>query len=282
MSKLTIASYYGGKINMIDTLVPILETIPHKAYIEAFGGMGSILLNKKPVHKEVLNDLDSLIHNLYTIIRNHPRSLIDAINLTPYSRQEYKLIIDNLDLAITIGDPIDLARCAYALIHLSRSRSLTHGGFRSVGVKYQSNAARHFHTNHHLLHVAARLSSVVLENTDYQKLFQAWNGNDSLFYFDPPYPNNTRTSRGYRHEWNSTKQADMLSFLIQNSASKIVFSTYWSPEYTALEASGWLKIQKPTKVSNRIGGHIIQTEIIFLSPAAAPYYNPTTLFPTTL
>ena len=45
--------WFGGKGNMAAKLLPILETIPHRRYVEPFGGGASLLMGKRPVEIEV-------------------------------------------------------------------------------------------------------------------------------------------------------------------------------------------------------------------------------------
>lgn len=57
-----------GKGNMQKKIVPLLEAIPHRRYVEPFGGGASILLRKAPVELETYNDLDSGLYEFFTVI----------------------------------------------------------------------------------------------------------------------------------------------------------------------------------------------------------------------
>ena len=41
-------------------------------YVEVFGGGGSVLLNKERSAREVLNDANGNLINLYRVVREHP------------------------------------------------------------------------------------------------------------------------------------------------------------------------------------------------------------------
>ena len=60
--KLNFFRYMGGKSNLLKPLLSILPE--HVVYVEAFCGAGNLLLNKKPVHNEIINDVDDDIVNL--------------------------------------------------------------------------------------------------------------------------------------------------------------------------------------------------------------------------
>ncbi len=61
-------AWLGGKARHTARLVPLLEAIPHRRYVEPFGGGASILLAKSPVEVEVYNDLDAGLYNFFTVL----------------------------------------------------------------------------------------------------------------------------------------------------------------------------------------------------------------------
>ena len=48
-------------------------------YVEVFGGGGSILLNKERSAREILNDKNGNLINLYRVVREHPNELNDRL-----------------------------------------------------------------------------------------------------------------------------------------------------------------------------------------------------------
>ena len=80
--------YYGGKWAVADW---VIRHFPHHdCYVEPYGGAGSVLLNKQPSPLEVLNDLDGETVNFFRVLREQPEALMRAIELTPFSREEYE------------------------------------------------------------------------------------------------------------------------------------------------------------------------------------------------
>src|SRR5437764_8814026 len=87
--KLILFGYYGGKFSHLDWLLPFLPECHH--YCEPFAGSGAVLLNRKPSPVETYNDLDGEVVNFFRILRDKKRELIEAIGLTPFSREEFAL-----------------------------------------------------------------------------------------------------------------------------------------------------------------------------------------------
>jgi len=100
--KRPLLRYHGGKW----LLAPwIISNFPaHRVYVEAFGGAGSVLLRKERAYGEIYNDLDNEIVNLFRVGRARGDELRRALELTPFSRVEYRLSFEVSD------DPVEQAR----------------------------------------------------------------------------------------------------------------------------------------------------------------------------
>src|SRR5215831_18063787 len=90
-SKVIAFGWYGGKFSHLNWLLPLLPKTTH--YCEPFGGSASVLLNKDPSPVETYNDIDSEIVNFFRVLREQKDALIEAIGLTPFSREEFELAI---------------------------------------------------------------------------------------------------------------------------------------------------------------------------------------------
>lgn len=87
--KLIAFGWYGGKFSHLDWLLPLLPNCNH--YCEPFSGSGAVLLNRKPSPVETYNDLDGEVVNFFKVLREQKERLIEAIGLTPFSREEFAL-----------------------------------------------------------------------------------------------------------------------------------------------------------------------------------------------
>lgn len=85
-----ILKYPGSKWRMASW---VIDHFPNNyqsmTYLEPFFGSGSIFFNKERSRIETINDIDSNVFNLFTVVRDHPQELADAIKKTPWSREEY-------------------------------------------------------------------------------------------------------------------------------------------------------------------------------------------------
>lgn len=99
--------WYGGKYSHLSWLMPLLPQCHH--YCEPFAGSAAVLLNRSPSPVETYNDLDGEVANFFRVLRDHKDRLIEAIGLTPFSREEFSIAC-TLDPDI---DPIERARRFY-------------------------------------------------------------------------------------------------------------------------------------------------------------------------
>ncbi len=96
VSKKIAFGWYGGKYSHLDWLLPLLPYTTH--YCEPFGGSAAVLINRKPSPVETYNDIDREVVNFFRMLRDKQDELLQAIALTPFSREE---------LRIASEDPLD-------------------------------------------------------------------------------------------------------------------------------------------------------------------------------
>lgn len=87
--KLIPFGWYGGKFSHLAWLLPLLPNCHH--YCEPFAGSGAILLNRAPSPIETYNDLDGEVVTFFRVLRDEKEKLVEAIGLTPFSREEFAL-----------------------------------------------------------------------------------------------------------------------------------------------------------------------------------------------
>ena len=87
--KLIPFGWYGGKFSHLEWLLPLLPKCHH--YCEPFAGSGVVLLNRGSAPIETYNDLDGEVCNFFRVLRDHKDALVEAIGLTPFSREEFAI-----------------------------------------------------------------------------------------------------------------------------------------------------------------------------------------------
>jgi len=113
-----------------------------------------------------------------------------------------------------------------------------------------------------------RMSGVIIENTDALKLIRHRDDPDTLFYLDPPYLHDTRTSvatggDSYRHEMTDDQHREMLD-LIRSLRGMVILSGYPSRLYDEA-LRGWQRIEIKARASSQRGS-VARTEVLWLSP----------------
>lgn len=179
-------SWIGGKKSLRELIVSLFP-LYYERYIEVFGGGGWVLFHKPPGNDfEVYNDFNGLLTNLYRCVREKPNELIDALYFVLNSREDFDMVKEALARDSLESDVIR-ASYFYQLIRYSYASGLTSFG----------SQPHDMWSNFPLIEQAhRRLSKVVVENKDFEKLIRQYDRPVSFFYADPPY---FETEKYYRN-----------------------------------------------------------------------------------
>lgn len=168
----------GGKQALYPT---ILQRFPpgfrNMMYVEVFGGGGSVLLNKERSVREVLNDANGNLINLYRVVREHPEELKDRLLYVLHNREDFKIAQRRL-AQFPPADPIQRAADFYQIIRQS---------YAGNGKQFCAVARSMWAGFPAIDRVAGRLQGVTLEIEDFETIFQRYDSPNTHFYLDPPY-----------------------------------------------------------------------------------------------
>lgn len=172
--------WVGGKSQLAKSIVELMP--PHKRYIEVFGG-GLSVLYAKPSRKnmsakyvEVINDSNSDLINLHTIIKTAPQTLALYLNNLLCSREIFEMIKKG---TLSPRNKIERAALYYCLLTFS---------FGSKGDNFamcKTRPPKNIYKDYSIW--SERLKGVCIENMDFRRLIKEYDSADSLFYLDPPY-----------------------------------------------------------------------------------------------
>ena len=109
---LTLAPWKGGKARLAARLLPLFP--PHRCYVEPFGGMASLLLNKPTSEVEVYNDRDDRRVELFSVLKYHPDEFDRELDGVLTSRRIFELYRDRTGIT-------DIQRAAQFLYALAFS-----------------------------------------------------------------------------------------------------------------------------------------------------------------
>lgn len=235
--------YYGGKQRIVRHILPHIS--PHKVYVEPFCGGATVFWSKgRPdtksceAYREILNDTNNNLINMYRVAKTKPDELNNMIQATLYSRSEYykaKAVLENPHE----HDEITRAWAMYVNASQSFASNLASGW--AYGVRGQNDTFTFSNQKERLLHQLKRLEQTHLDNRDALEIIRRWDSRDTFFYCDPPYPN---TNQGH---YSGYTQADFEA-LIEVSSSiqgSFVLSCYDNP----FVPKDWVKFQIETVAS---------------------------------
>lgn len=265
--------YHGGKWKLAEWIIEHFP--PHRAYVEPFGGGGSVLLRKPRAYAEVYNDLDGEVVNCFRVMRDPKKAskLRTRLLLTPFARAEFNLGYQ------PAREEIERARRLIIRSFMGFGSSVTRpnrdGRPQRTGFRCNSNRSgttpAHDWANYpaEVERFVERLRGVVIENRDAVEVMQQHDSAETLHYVDPPYPHSTRapsaggSHRGYRHEMTD-EQHEQLAHELHQLKGKVVLSTYPSALYERLYPT-WSTVQ----CHSIAHGAAPRQEVLYLNPACA-------------
>jgi len=168
-------AWVGGKKLLRNEIVSRFPEGMDK-YVEVFGGAGWVLFHKdRHAKKEVYNDINSDLVNLFKCFKHHPEAIEKEMAFVLNTRQtftEYRSQMKAEGLT-------DIQRAAKYLhiIRASYGAGTTTFGGRNRDV---SDMTR-------MQDIRGRLSKVLIENQSFDKLIHTHDSENTLFYCDPPY-----------------------------------------------------------------------------------------------
>lgn len=241
MSQMGVMRYPGGKKKLAPWIVSHFPA--HRCYVEPFGGGASVLMQKPRSYVEVYNDIDGEIVNVFRVLRDHPGELTTALQLTPYAKDEF----------VQSYDPCPEKPIEWARRTLFRSRA----GFGSWAVSgrptgFRADSRRAGTTPvgdwarypDYVPDFADRLRGVVIDNRTAAEVMADHDAPDTLFYVDPPYVKETRSSGKYRHDMTDEQQLELATQL-HSLEGTVILSGYAGTLYDELYGE-WKRVDRET------------------------------------
>ncbi|MGH9949336.1 MAG: DNA adenine methylase [Pyrinomonadaceae bacterium] len=252
--------WVGGKSRLRKFIIPILPE--HSCYVEPFAGAAWVLFGKSPSDVEIINDIDQELVNFFRVVKEKPDALIDSFQWELVSRSEFERLA-YVDLT-TMSD-VERAHRFFCIImggwggELNYPRfatSISDGGHgnRLIG------ALKTLRSRIEPVH--RRLSTVIIENLDWEKCIDRYDRCGTVFYIDPPYPGNGANYFHNMREWDAHKE---LATRLRNTEAKWILSSYDKPEIRDLFDTGYFTpIQSSSGMSDKKNGssRVLNLEIL--------------------
>lgn len=255
----SVIPYIGGKFNLIDHIVPIIEyaakTYSLHSYYEMCGGGARMLLNL-PVNLFSYRDYNEIhlgLCNLFACLGLKPEvyeliALLENLGVGEDVFLRARHALDYESRMISEGHSFRLERvesAAYTFILAMQSRAgdMT-STFDLSRLSDESRLRSYFKRVSELDLFYPTLSDVEVVNGDVFKLLDWVGGDKKAFgYLDPPYtPDSMLIDRHYgKHSWTMRSHEQLVDILL-GVQMKIALSGYDSRVYDRLVEAGWRKI----------------------------------------
>ncbi len=223
--------WHGGKWYLAPKIVSLMP--PHIHYVEAYAGGLAVLLAKAPDGvSEVVNDVDGRLTNFWRVLQHeqHFARFQRIMQAVPFSEIEWR----DSEVNSVIAEPVESAvrffiRCRQSLAgRMDTFASLSRTRTRR---RMNEQASAWLNAIEGLSAVHARLKRVAILDRDASDVIRQQDGPGTLFYLDPPYIGETRTTDDvYSHEMSADQHTDLLD-MIRQCKGKVMLSGYASPLY---------------------------------------------------
>lgn len=243
-SKLVVPflKWVGGKRKLIPEIKKMLPGgLSKYTYYEPFVGGGALLFDLQPT-QAVINDSNEELINVYTVIRDHPKELIDELKKHK-NTPEYFYEIRSMDRKPIFNNISNIER-ASRIIYLNKTcynglyRVNNSGKFNSPFGKYKNPNI----VNESVIKAVSNYlnnAQVEILNVDYEVALRNVSKN-AFVYLDPPYHPISKSSNftGYvRGGWGEKDQLRLrdicnnlnkkgVKFLLSNSSSDFIKEIY--------------------------------------------------------
>lgn len=247
--------YYGGKSRDAEWIVA--QFPPHETFVDVFGGGASIIFSKVPSAHDIYNDIGN-VYNFFKCLRDHGDELYEKLYYTEWGTDNFQYchrmwqVLSDQRLSGEPVDEIEWARCWYTQV----IQSHTHEEMGTSHKHSKTNDVVRAWTNHveELPYFADKLRRINIQNHDFLWILNNFDSEDTLFYLDPPYLPETRSSQdNYLHEMPLARHIEMLDKLntIKGQAVVSMYSTSLYEEkligWRRLEKEHWSQIHQTSK-----------------------------------
>ena len=237
-------SYIGGKSKIGKWIVPFIPQ-DIETYVESFSGMFWVFFNmdltKYPNLKRVVyNDFNPLNYNLFQCIQN-PERLLVAVNSIPCQQRDefptpdiykeqfnrFQAEIFKENFRVEAYDYDVAAKYAYVLAQVFSGSKPETSSFIDLKGKYKS---KYLTFRDKLMKpdwIEHFLKITHVENMDFQKVIEKYDGPSTYVYADPPY---WKTENYYSNHDFDSNDHERLANCLKNIQGKFSLSYYDFPQ----------------------------------------------------
>ena len=261
VSQVRTFPYYGGKsgANPLNPWIRARLWPGARTYVEPFAGMCGILTSRPRAHREVINDMDGNVVNMWASLRAEPKELQRLLTVTEYSLDAWRESLGMLD---TTAYPYPSVRRAAAFLTLL---IMGHGSVPRVGragftrpLLAKTKMKQPHRYAEIIPELLRRMQGVEVCNEDAVQVASAFSrDSDVLMYVDPPYLNaDSRYAYGAELDFDAMREA------LRGARAKVAISGYPGDPWDDL---GWNRheLEVSKNVTRTIHGATRATECLW-------------------
>jgi len=235
--------WVGGKFYVADWIINLMPK--HDIYVEPFFGAGWVFFKKPKSQVEVINDIDDRIYALFKVLSDEElfQKFLEKVWFVGASE---KIFVEMLErLSSGDGDIVERAVAFFYVNRFSLSGNLDN---KFVVWKMHNKALAYEGVKDSLLKIHERLKGVCVLNRDWKDVVLRYDGENTLFYLDPPYVLEMRNSEGiYACEMSDEEHEELVDICL-SLRGKVILSGYRNRIYEQLEENGWVRLDKEVKL----------------------------------
>lgn len=224
----TILTRPGNKRAIAEKIIKHFP--PHETYIEPFFGAGGLFFEKPKAKKNIVNDADSDVFNLFQVIQAQPAKLRSAIKATPYHEAQLQHWKANKET-----DPV---RRAMRFLFLSNYTFMARG----ETLKIDPENARKLILER-IRPTVAFLDGVSFANRDFRSFFKQLPTRtlerNAFIYCDPPYLDTDNKTYSVK-TWKTKDLEELIQLLVATKA-RFAISEFDTPSVVSLAKKYRLK-----------------------------------------
>ncbi len=245
--------WYGGKYSHLDWLLPLLPYATH--YCEPFGGSAAVLINRDPAPIETYNDMDGELANFFRVLRDQKEALIEAIGLTPFSREEFENAIADSTEHLSALERARRFFVRARQVRTGLAQTASNGRWAHCRLTSRAGMAgavsRWLGSVEALPDIAQRLLRVQIEHDAAINVIRRYDSEETLFYCDPPYPHSARgDNNAYQYEMTDNDHIE-LAAILKKAIGKVALSGYRCDLLDTLYKD-WDMIEAPPKTIHSV------------------------------
>lgn len=174
-----LTNYYGGKYLLSKEIIKLIPF--HKTYVEPFAGGAALFFVKKLAYKNILNDKEKYLMNMYIQYKKYPKNFCKILRYLPHSE-----ILHKISRKYKIKNKL-ISACRY-WYSINCSFSCIVGSGWTGLARTDKNRTNYFNKLKRLSEKILKIKHASLFCRDALWIIDFFDSKDTFYYIDPPYP----------------------------------------------------------------------------------------------